>query len=144
MFVLIILAAAEKQHQTPVTPAGNKRPKFNDEILTGLIREKYNTYACKLLLLAMQKNKPSKGKENKHSKNDRKKKLPSADFAEDLDLRGSHRPFFAASATQAGSSSYILSFFARDINVSDLRLQTNCHHAPLIDLCCDVQLTRPA
>ena len=93
MFVLIILAAVEKQHQTPVTPAGNKRPKFNDEILTGLIREKYNTYACKLLPLAMQKNKPSKGKKNKHSKNDRKKKLPSADFAEDLDLRGSHRPF---------------------------------------------------
>lgn len=93
MFVLIILAAAEKQHQTPVTPAGNKRPKVNDERLKGLIMEKYNSYTCKLLPVAMQKNKPSKGKENKHSKNDRKKKLPSADFAEDLDLRGSHRPF---------------------------------------------------
>jgi hypothetical protein len=93
MFVLIILAAAEKQHQTSVTPAGNKRPKVNDGRMKGLIFETYNSYACKLLPLAVQTNKPSKGKENKHSKNDRKKKLPSADFAKDLDLRGSHRPF---------------------------------------------------
>jgi hypothetical protein len=93
MFVLIILAVTKKQHQTPVTPAGNKRPKVNGGRTNELILDTYNSYACKLLPLAMQKNKPSKGKENKHSKNDRKKKLPSVDFAEDLDLRGSHRPF---------------------------------------------------
>lgn len=93
MFVLIILAAAEKQHQTPVTPAGNKRPKVTDGRTKELILDTYNSYACKLLPLAMQKNKPSKGKEKKYSKNDRKKKLPSVDFAEDLDLPGSHRPF---------------------------------------------------
>jgi hypothetical protein len=97
MFVFIIFAAAEKQHQTPVTPVGNhagiKRPKLNVESLNGLLMQNYTTYACKLLPLAMQKNKLSKGKENKHSKNVRKKNLPSTHFSEDLDLRGSHRPF---------------------------------------------------
>jgi hypothetical protein len=53
MFVFIILAAAEKQHQTPVTPVGNhvgnKRHKFNAKTLDRLIKQCSNSYISKLL-----------------------------------------------------------------------------------------------
>jgi hypothetical protein len=83
----------------------------------------------------MEKNKPSRAKKTSIPKMTERRNCHMRIFLKILDLGSSHSPFLPLEQP---------SFFVRDMNVYDLRLQTNCHHAPLIDLCCDVQLTRPA